>query len=148
MEQGAIISGREIVEPLDEPQSGTHAMTPVPLTWVHRYPWSDEHPEIPRRTSTDNAHLSSHKNLGRQDVPKDKIDRAPVFISGSPPYEEVVICRRTTESVAGGLMRISCAETPMRLKARLTPVDCFNRISKKISKQGGVSGYNLSVKSL
>ena len=138
MEQGAIISGREIVEPLDELDGGR-------VSWVHQ---DLEHFQIPRRTSTDNAHISSHKNLGRQDVPKDKIDRAPVFISGSPPYEEVVICRRTTESVAGGLMRISCAETPMRLKARLTPVDCFNRISKKISKQGGVSGYNFSVKSL
>ena len=139
MEQGAIIaSGREIDEPIDEAQS-------VRVPWVHQ---DLEQLRIPRRTSTDNAHLSSHKNLGRQDVPKDKIDRGPIFISGSPPYEEVVICRRTTESVAGGLMRISCAETPMRLKARLTPVDCFNRISKKISKQGGVSGYNLSVMSL
>ena len=130
--QGAIISGRESDEELDEAQSGTHVMTPVP--WDRRYPWPTKYFGTPR-TSTDNADVFSYKNLGGQDF-----RRYTTCGLLSAPYEEIAIQRGTTASVVGGLLKISCTEIPMRLKARLTPLDCFNRIEEEISKQGGVSG--------
>ena len=143
VQEQAFISGMERCEPLDEANSGTH---PLPLPYVHQNPLTIEHFGEPGRTSTDNAHLTSHKKFGRRGVSGYKIDRRPVFNAGSTPYMEVVIQRGTTESVAGGLMRITCTEIPMRLKARLTPLESFSRISKEIFKRGGVSGYISSVR--
>ena len=118
-------------ELLYEAQSGT---CPVPLPWVH------QHFGKLTRTSTDDAHFSSKKNFGGRGVSRHKIYRRTDFTAGSTPYKEVAIQTGTTESVVGGLMRISCKEIPMRLKARLTPLESFDRIEEEIFKRGGVSG--------
>ena len=55
------------------------------------------------------------------------------------PYEEVIINRGMKESVAGGLIMISCTNVQMRIKARLTPSHHFNRILEEILKEGGVN---------
>ena len=61
-----------------------------------------------------------------------------IQLHNNSPYEEVVINRGMTESVAGGLIMISCTHVPLRIKARLTPPHHFNRILKEILKKGGV----------
>ena len=61
-----------------------------------------------------------------------------IQLHNNSPYEEVVINRGMTESVAGGLIMISCTHVPLRIKARLTSTHYFNRILEEILKKGGV----------